>query len=380
VEWERTIMSSSWHAQLEQLLEIPIQSKILSKPAWQEETAHVEDQEPSMRAGQQINLPGGEVRFIVRADSRQVEYVAFDRGTLTEKEMRFVSFILQQMLPDAKGAAYVAGNELERSFIELGAWIQEQLEQGSMQAAVPDSCSLRGRLNNDMIPFYIVTDQVPRASGLQELKKLLDSFFEEDIVLAPLKEQEWLVLTPDSLLHEDIGEYRGDEHEESPEDILSNISMGLYDMLASEWIGECHIAVSHPTVPLTAAVETVALLRETVMLGRKFHMSDNIHLPWNIHLERLLNSIPESQRIRYMEQVINRTDLLLESEIVTTLETFFEMNCNVSDTAKKLFIHRNTLLYRLDKLKQDTGLDVRLFRDAVLVKIILLLYKVTKRK
>jgi hypothetical protein len=373
-------MSSSWHAQLEQLLEIPIQSKIVSKPAWQEETALAEDLDPSMRSGQRINLQDGEVRFLVRADSRQVEYVAFSRGTLTEKEMRLVSFILQQMLPDSKDSAYVAGNDLERNFIELGAWIQEQLEVGNLQAAVPDSCSLRGRLNGEMIPFYIVTEQMPRASGLQELKKLLDSFFEEDVVLAPLKEQEWLVLTPDSLLHEDIGEYRGDEHEESPEDVLSNISMGLHDMLASEWIGECHIAVSHPVVPVTAAVETVALLRETVALGRKFHMSDNIHLPWNVHLERLLNSIPESQRIRYMEQVINRTDLLLESEIVTTLETYFEMNCNVSDTAKKLFIHRNTLLYRLDKLKQDTGLDVRLFRDAVLVKIILLLYKVTKRK
>jgi len=56
------------------------------------------------------------------------------------------------------------------------------------------------------------------------------------------------------------------------------------------------------------------------------------------------------------------------------------LDCNVSETAKKLYIHRNTLLYRLDKFKQETGLDVRTFNDAVLVKIALLLYKVTKRK
>lgn len=52
----------------------------------------------------------------------------------------------------------------------------------------------------------------------------------------------------------------------------------------------------------------------------------------------------------------------------------------MSETAKKLYIHRNTLLYRLDKFKNETGLDVRTFHDAVLVKLALVLYKVTKRK
>ena len=68
------------------------------------------------------------------------------------------------------------------------------------------------------------------------------------------------------------------------------------------------------------------------------------------------------------------------AETMTTLEQFFQLDCNVSETAKKLYIHRNTLLYRLDKFKQETGLDVRTFNNAVLVKIAMLLYKVTKRK
>src|SRR5690606_13063702 len=158
----------------------------------------------------------------------------------------FVTFILQQMLPEKTDTVRAGGTGLERSFIELGNWIDEQLEVGRLHAVVPDTFMLRGRLADEMIPFYIVTDQGSRASGVQELKKLLDSFFDSDVLLAPLKEQEWLVLTPDSLLHEDIGD-RGDEQEESPEDVLANISRGLHDMLASEWVGECHIAVSHPT-------------------------------------------------------------------------------------------------------------------------------------
>jgi len=77
---------------------------------------------------------------------------------------------------------------------------------------------------------------------------------------------------------------------------------------------------------------------------------------------------------------MGRPDLFTDSETVATLDAFFSMDCNVSETAKKLFIHRNTLLYRLDKIKNEAGLDVRSFNDAVLVRILLLLYKVTKRK
>jgi carbohydrate diacid regulator len=105
-----------------------------------------------------------------------------------------------------------------------------------------------------------------------------------------------------------------------------------------------------------------------------------VHLPWFVHLERLLIGVPESVRNRFVEDMIGRPDLFSDPETLATLDAFFAMDCNVSETAKRLFIHRNTLLYRLDKIKQETGLDVRSFNDAVLVRILLLLYKVTKRK
>ena len=188
------------------------------------------------------------------------------------------------------------------------------------------------------------------------------------------------MLGPQSLIYDAQSEERDEEMEESVEESLTSIASGLHEMLASEWIGECHLAVSQPISPINSIISTTALLRETIHLGRTFHVGSNIHLPWLLHLERLLSTIPEVQRLKFVEQALKRTDVFLEPEILTTLETFFGLDCNVSETAKKLYIHRNTLLYRLDKLKQETELDVRQFRDAVLVKIILLLYKVTKRK
>ncbi|MNZ87197.1 Leucine-rich protein [compost metagenome] len=200
----------------------------------------------------------------------------------------------------------------------------------------------------------------------------------DDVLLIPLKSHEWLIWGSLSLLRDEDSDY-DEQEEESLEDSLASIGLGLHEMLASEWIGDCHLAVAHPSAPAKSIIETTMLLRETINLGRKFHVGTNIHLPWMLQLERLLNAIPEAQRSKYLEQSLKRADLFVESELLNTIETFFALDCNVSETAKKLYIHRNTLLYRLDKLKQETGLDVRQFRDAVLVKIIMLLYKVTKR-
>lgn len=369
-------MKASWRTKLESLLGMPVET-VTVLPYEQNTTERIGLPPGDVpHSGQSIELPDGSIRFIAHTNEDTVVYFDMKPGVLTAREERLIGQLLQewQRSAEAFGAAgHAEGCEMRR----LGEWIQEQLGAGRLQAVVTDECNAGGRLNDEAIPFLLVTDHAAHAHD-GELEKLLQSYLDEDIMLVPLRQQEWLVLAPDSLLHEDNG--GRDDEEETPEEVLESIARGMNDMLANEWIGESHIAVSHPIVPAVSVVETVSLLRETVSLGRKFHQGNTVHLPWNVHLERLLNSIPEEQRNRYMEQVVNRTDLLLEPEIITTLETFFAMNCNVSDTAKQLFIHRNTLLYRLDKLKQDTGLDVRLFRDAVLVKIILLLYKVTKRK
>ncbi|EXX87881.1 hypothetical protein BG53_03000 [Paenibacillus darwinianus] len=369
-----------WKTQLEQILELPIDTRTLAGSDWREDLETADQRDTQPQPGQQFTLKDGSVRFVVRADVRQVEFFDVEKGALTDKERRFVAWMLEQLKPGAQHAQST-GSEAERKHRALGEWMQAQLEEGKTKVIIPEEHNQGGRLYQEMVPFLLVSEQEAKrtGSGYRELEKLLKSFFEEEVVLIPLQDKEWLILGPGSLVH-DERDGRGDDEEESVEEQLTGICLGLHDMLASEWIGECHVAVGLPIRPNESAVETTSVLRETIMLGRKFHSGGNIHLPWMIHLERLLGSIPEAQRIHYMEQMMSRSDVLFEPEIVGTLETYFNMNCNVSDTAKKLFIHRNTLLYRLDKLKQDTGLDVRLFRDAVLVKLILLLYKVTKRK
>ena len=61
-----------------------------------------------------------------------------------------------------------------------------------------------------------------------------------------------------------------------------------------------------------------------------------------------------------------------DQEILTTINSFFDNNLNVSETARQLFVHRNTLVYRIEKLQKSTGLDIRTFEDAMTLKIALM--------
>ena len=65
----------------------------------------------------------------------------------------------------------------------------------------------------------------------------------------------------------------------------------------------------------------------------------------------------------------------LDQETLFTIQKFFENNLNVSETSRKLFVHRNTLVYRLEKIKKLTGLDLREFDDAIVFKVALMVKK-----
>jgi carbohydrate diacid regulator len=68
----------------------------------------------------------------------------------------------------------------------------------------------------------------------------------------------------------------------------------------------------------------------------------------------------------------------IDDEILSTVKKFFDNSLNVSETSRQLFIHRNTLIYRIEKLQKMTGLDVRVFDDALTLKIALMVVNYLK--
>lgn len=315
--------------------------------------------------------------WIVTRTAGSDVYVYESVQELTPLEWGLLRLVLQQK----SGRAPAGATVLERQARHLGEWIGQCLSAGEWRAAVPERMELRARLFDGMIPFLLIREQgESKEPTYTDLDKALRSFMADDTLLIPLPDHEWLIMAPDRLLAEaDAAEEEALSSNEGKA-VLGSLASGLHQMVSGEWGGECHVAVGEPIDPTEGIVHTVGILRETIQLGRKFHVGMQVHLPWLVHLERLLIGIPESARSRFVEEMVGRPDLFGDPETLSTLDAFFSMDCNVSETAKRLFIHRNTLLYRLDKIKQETGLDVRSFNDAVLVRILLLLYKVTKRK
>ena len=90
------------------------------------------------------------------------------------------------------------------------------------------------------------------------------------------------------------------------------------------------------------------------------------------HFKRMTDLIPPESAKRFREEVIPPgAEKVLTDELIETIRVFFGNDLNLSTTARQLFIHRNTLLYRMDKIRKATGLDLRRFEDAAVFRIMM---------
>ena len=116
-------------------------------------------------------------------------------------------------------------------------------------------------------------------------------------------------------------------------------------------------------------------------IGRVYRPNEDVYSYHNLVMERFLSELPPDIGRRYHSLLFNRkTQRLFSEEMLQTIDMFFRKDLNLSDTARQLYIHRNTLVYRLDKVQRQTGLDLRKFDDAVTFKMMMLLGKSGKDK
>ena len=105
-------------------------------------------------------------------------------------------------------------------------------------------------------------------------------------------------------------------------------------------------------------------------VGRVFYGERGVLAYNELGIGRLIHQLPKSLCEMFLSEVLegNATELFDDEELITVY-TFFDNSLNISETARQLFIHRNTLVYRLEKIQKKTGLDVRVFEDALTFKI-----------
>lgn len=112
-----------------------------------------------------------------------------------------------------------------------------------------------------------------------------------------------------------------------------------------------------------------------------FEISGNVHTYREFILFRMLEDVPASKCAEYLSQITDEhfKEVFEDEEMLSTAEAFLQSSLNVSETSRNLYMHRNTLLYRLDKIEKATGLNVRLFSDAVSFRVLSVLYKLLKK-
>ena len=116
--------------------------------------------------------------------------------------------------------------------------------------------------------------------------------------------------------------------------------------------------------------------RMALNVGKIFFGDEKIIAYSSLGIGRLIYQLPIPLCKMFIREIFeNKSPDDFDDETLTTINKFFDNNLNVSETSRQLYIHRNTLVYRLDKLQKSTGLDLRVFEDAITFKIALMVVK-----
>ena len=120
----------------------------------------------------------------------------------------------------------------------------------------------------------------------------------------------------------------------------------------------------------------VDALKVALEVGKVFDTEKSIMAYENLGIGRIIYQLPTPLCEIFLGEVFKKGSLeSLDRETLMTVQSFFENNLNVSETSRKLFVHRNTLVYRLEKIRKLTGLDLREFEHAVTFKVALMVKK-----
>lgn len=153
----------------------------------------------------------------------------------------------------------------------------------------------------------------------------------------------------------------------------------IVDMMNSEAMLATKVSYGTIVKELKEVSKSYKEAKMAMDVGRIFYMEKSVNAYNTLGIGRLIYQLPINLCRIFMNEIFG--DNLpndLDDEMLTTVQKFFDNNLNVSETSRQLFVHRNTLVYRIEKLHQATGLDIRKFDDALTFKIALMVVNYMK--
>ncbi len=151
------------------------------------------------------------------------------------------------------------------------------------------------------------------------------------------------------------------------------IAQSISDTLSSEFYCRVGIGIGTIVDNIKDLARSYKEAQIAIEVGKVFETEKEIVSYENLGIGRLIYQLPTTLCEIFLTEVFKHGSIeTLDKETLQTIQVFFENNLNVSETSRKLFVHRNTLVYRLDKIKKITGLDLRQFDHAITFKVALM--------
>lgn len=157
---------------------------------------------------------------------------------------------------------------------------------------------------------------------------------------------------------------------------LEQLAKSIVDTLTSDFYINCSVGIGTIVSNIKDLAFSFKEAQIALEVGKVFDTEKPIVSYDNLGIARLVYQLPTTLCEMFLREIFKKGSIdQLDQETLFTIQRFFENNLNVSETSRKLFVHRNTLVYRLEKIKKITGLDLREFEDAIVFKVALMVKK-----
>ncbi|MGL5258971.1 MAG: PucR family transcriptional regulator [Lachnospiraceae bacterium] len=211
---------------------------------------------------------------------------------------------------------------------------------------------------------YLIETKVDRDNGVVELLRGLFSTHNDDHIVMVDEQNVILVKSFEENLTKEV---------------IQNTAKMIVDMLNTEAMLNVRVSYGMTVSDLKEVSKSYKEAKMAMDVGKIFYMEQNVTAYENLGIGRLIYQLPYNLCDIFMKEIFGDTMLnQIDEETLTTVNKFFENHLNVSETSRQLFIHRNTLVYRIEKLEKATGLDIRKFDDALTFKIALMVVSYLK--
>ena len=159
----------------------------------------------------------------------------------------------------------------------------------------------------------------------------------------------------------------------------NHIAETIVDMMNTEAMLNVRVAFGTIVQELKDVSKSYKEAKMAMDVGKIFYAEKNVSAYNTLGIGRLIYQLPVNLCHIFIKEIFgDEGPEDFDEETLTTINKFFENNLNVSETSRQLFVHRNTLVYRIEKLQKSTGLDIRVFDDALTFKIALMVVNYMK--